>query len=128
MIFPRDCRVTITAKLLIVAALLGGCATQGAGRNYAPLVDRPGPNFSSDLFDCQQHAARLQDSGEGALGGAFAGAALGAAFMAILGGNAGEGAAFGALSGAGSGAVAAETAQRNVIAKCLEGRGHRVLQ
>lgn len=109
-------------------ALLTGCATGPTGANYVPMVDlKPGQDstYNADLADCQAYAARTATAMDGAVGGAIAGAILGLAFNAVLGGGhrsawAGSGALSGALSGAG----AAETGQRDVIRRCLVGRGY----
>lgn len=119
----------LTVATLLVF-LLAGCATsnRGTGSNYAPLVDRPGPNYATDLADCQNHAGQLASAGDGAAGGAVAGAVFGALLMAAVGGSSRDGAWVGALSGGTGGAVRAETDQRKVISRCMAGRGYTVLQ
>lgn len=115
--------------IIIMAVLLTGCATtQGSGSNYVPIVDQPNENYQRDLADCQQHANRVMSAGEGAALGAAGGAVLGMLFNAAAGGGfRNESAAIGALSGAVGGAAQGERGQRDIISRCLAGRGHRVL-
>lgn len=111
-------------------ALLAGCATAPGGANYAPMVDtgqRIG-DYNADLAGCQQYAQRAAGAGEGAAAGAVGGAIVMGVLSAILGGGGhGRWAAVGALSGAASGAAAGETNQRDVIRRCMAGRGYSVL-
>lgn len=115
---------------LAAAALLAGCATAPGGANYAPMVDtgqRIG-EYSADLAECQQYAKRAAGAGDGAVAGAVGGAIVMGVLSAILGGGGhGRWAAVGALSGAASGAAAGETNQRDVIRRCMAGRGYSVL-
>ena len=113
---------------LAAAALLAGCATSGA--NYRPMVDtgqRIGV-YEADLAECQQYAQRTAGASDGAAAGAVGGAIVMGVLSAILGGGGhGRWAAVGALSGAASGAAAGETNQRDVIRRCMAGRGYSVL-
>lgn len=115
---------------LAAAALLAGCATAPGGANYAPMVDtghRIGV-YEQDLAECQQYAKRAAGAGDGAVAGAVGGAIVMGVLSAILGGGGhGRWAAVGALSGAASGAAAGETNQRDVIRRCMAGRGYSVL-
>lgn len=107
--------------------------TACAGANYRPLVDSQGVDmnrYESDLQNCQQYAGQVGGAGENAAIGAGIGAALSFA-LAAIGGNRydrGRSAAGGALLGAVSGAGAGENSQRDVIRRCMSGRGYRVLQ
>ena len=111
-------------------ALLAGCATAPGGANYRPMVDtgtRIGV-YEQDLAECQQYAQRAAGAGDGAVAGAVGGAIVMGVLSAILGGGGhGRWAAVGALSGAASGAAAGETNQRDVIRRCMAGRGYSVL-
>lgn len=123
-------------RVLPVAVLLTtivACANTGA--NYRPIIDAKGGSvdmnkFETDLRDCQQYANQVT----GAAGQAAAGAAVGAIFGAILASAAGKnydrGATtrVGAVTGAAAGAVQGETDQRDIIRRCLGGRGYSVLQ
>jgi len=116
--------------IIIIAIALTGCASN-RGSSYSPLVDRPGPNYGNDLIDCQNHAARLASAGESSIAGAAVGAGLLMLLNAAAGGRGQDNrvfAAAGAFSGGLGSAGDAETSQRRVIANCLRGRGHNVLQ
>lgn len=116
-----------TIAIILSAAMIAGCAgPQGA--NYRPIVDRPGPNYATDLQDCQDHARKLASVGEGAAGGAMAGAIFGALLGAAFRVGSRDTAWAGALGGATGGAAKAETDQRSVIANCMRARGYAVLQ
>lgn len=116
-----------TIAAVTAAAILAGCATTGA--NWSPVVDRPGPNYYTDLAECQQHATQVMSAAQGAVGGAVAGALFGALLSAAVGGGryTRNFIAAGALSGATSAASAAEGGQRGIISRCLAGRGYSVL-
>ena len=112
-----------------LAIVLAGCA----GANYRPLVDMQGVNgakYESDLSACQSYAGQVGGAGEHAAIGAGIGAILSGA-LAMIGGNrydAGRSAAAGALLGGAGGAGAGESSQRDVVRRCMAGRGYRVLQ
>ena len=110
--------------ITLIAALLTGCA----GAAYRPMIDSTrGPgNYEKDLIDCQDYAKQVVGGAEGAIFGAILGALLGAA----LGGGHGLGnemAGFGAATGALSVGAAGENNQRDVIRRCMAGRGYSVL-
>lgn len=115
-----------------VVSLLSGCAGP-SGANYRPIVDTQGVDFNryeSDLRACQGFASQTASAGESAVGGAVAGAMLGG----ILAAAAGKGysktnsAQVGAVTGAVGAGARGETDQRNIIRRCLAGRGYKVLQ
>ncbi len=116
---------------LSAATILAGCATGPTGAQYRPLVDTRGSaghRYEADLAECQQYATQRAGAAETAVAGAIAGALLGVALGAIVGGGirnemAGIGALTGGLQGAGQG----EGTQRDIIRRCLAGRGHSVL-
>lgn len=114
---------------LIAVALLAGCATAPGGARYEPLIDvKPGQNYAQDLEQCQAYAERVAGAGTGAAAGAVAGALAMGILSAVLGGGGhGRWAAVGALTGSASGATAGETNQRDVIRRCMAGRGYSVL-
>lgn len=114
------------------AIMLTGCATHGTGASYAPLVDLRGADstqYSQDLGSCQAYASQRAGAADMAVVGAIAGALIGVAFAAIGGGHGyrNEMAGIGALSGALSGAGQGEGTQRDIIRRCLAGRGYSVL-
>ena len=110
---------------------LAGCATTGA--NYRPIVDTKNIDFNkyeSDLRDCQSFATQTASAGQSAAAGAVAGAVLGAALAAAAGSryDRTSTARVGALSGAVGAGAEGERNQRNIINRCLAGRGYSVLQ
>lgn len=116
---------------IVCLAMLAGCAHTGAG--YRPLVDTQGVDmnrYENDLRDCQGFAQQTADAGQAAAAGAVAGAVLGALLAGAAGRDYSKGrtARVGALTGAVGAGAEAETGQRNVIRRCMAGRGYRVLQ
>jgi outer membrane lipoprotein SlyB len=113
-----------TTALILIA--LTGCASMGA--QYVPLVDMAGRDqsrFNSDVAECQSFAARRIDAGNFAVVGAIATGLLGA-FLAPRGFRnevAGHAAVLGALGGGGEGLGT----QREIIIRCMAGRGYNVL-
>jgi hypothetical protein len=120
----------------MVALWTSGCASYGG---WEPTVDpKVGGNQASldrDLAECKELASKAsggtateaaKGTGVGALGGAAAGAVIGA-----VTGNAARGAATGAAIGGVGGAakegLSAEQQYKRSYIKCLEGRGHRVI-
>ena len=117
-------KITATA---LAALLASGCAAH----THRPVVDTGTPrgNYEDDLFDCQQLAAQ-RPAAERAAGGAAAGAVIGALFglaVGLRGDDVAHLAAFGAASGAIDGAGWGNAEQRDIVARCLEGRGYDVL-
>lgn len=117
----------------LALAVLSGCATQGTGTQWQPVVDmRPGQSdtYSFDLGHCQVLAHQVMGAGQSAAAGAVAGALFGALLGAAAGGHGrfnGQMAAVGALSGGAGAAASAEGGQRGIISRCLAGRGYAVL-
>jgi len=120
----------------IVALWLGGCASYG---NWTPTVDpRAGTSqdtLNRDLAECKELASKASgdaatEAGKGAAVGAVGGAAVGAIIGAVSG-SAGTGAALGAAIGGTGGAahqgLSADQEYKRSYSKCLEGRGHRVI-
>lgn len=107
--------------LLALSALTGGCATTAG---YQPVVDlRPEQTqveLAYDLATCKKLAAQ-RDPGTQAVVGALLGAALGAA----IGDR--DTARIGAYEGAAAGAGHGAQQQYQIVERCLEGRGYRVL-
>jgi uncharacterized protein YcfJ len=115
--------------LLLIPTLLVSCV----GSNYRPIVDTKGVDlakYETDLTQCQEYAKQSLSTGESAAIGAAGGAVLGAVLGAITGNRTsarttGE---VGAVVGAVGGGAKGEENQRNIINKCLTGRGYKVLQ
>ena len=117
--------------IAISIILLAGCAP------YRPIVDTQTitdqSKYETDLAECQAYAEQV-DTAMSAGTGMAAGACIGAGLGAIVGaffGTAGDGAAFGAAmggaSGLGSGAGHGMAAKRDIVIRCMQGRGYRVL-
>ena len=124
--------LTILAVAASLISLISGCAAP-SGANYRPIIDTQGIDFNryeADLRACQGFATQTANAGESAVGGAVAGAMLGG----LLAAAAGKGysktnsAQVGAVTGAVSAGAKGETDQRNIIRRCLAGRGYKVLQ
>lgn len=112
-------------SIAILAIFATGCA------NYQPIVDTQGVDmarYDADLVACQRYAGQV-DPASHAAAGAVGGAILGAVIGALVGGRSGAGAGAGiyGATGAGIGAGDGMAAQRNIVRKCMAGRGYRVL-
>jgi hypothetical protein len=86
--------------------------------------------YSTDLFECQQHANKVMSAGQAAVAGAIGGAIVGALLGAAAGGNGrfnGRMASVGGVAGGLGSAAEAEGGQRGIISRCLSGRGYSVL-
>ncbi len=116
---------------LVAVLRVGGYATGPTSENYVPLIDvKEGQRetYSKDLSECQSYAASVVGAGDVAVGSAVAGALLMGAISAIIGGGGhGRWVAVDALTGAAQGAAHGETNQRDVIRRCMNGRGYSVL-
>jgi outer membrane lipoprotein SlyB len=125
---PTRASLTVIAWLSCAAVILflvAGCAA------YQPIIDNRGVDparYQADLYECQQYAARV-DPAANAAGTAIASAVMGAALGAIFGNRqaVGQGAAAFGLLGAASGGAQGAAAQREIVLRCLNGRGYRAL-
>ena len=117
------------AAIITAGAMLTGCATSGA--HYSPMIDARsnGGNYPNDMAECQSYAKQQAGAGATAAAGAIVGALVGVAFMALAGGKGyrNEAAGIGALTGGLQGAAVGEGSQRDIIRRCLAGRGYTVL-
>jgi len=122
-------QLVVIAYLLLVVT--SSCAT------YRPIVDqrsiRDVQQYQFDLAECQSYAQQI-DAGASAGAGMITGAAIGAGLGAIVGaffGRAGDGAAMGAALGGAQGvtqgAAYGAATQRDIVIRCLQGRGYTVL-
>jgi hypothetical protein len=118
-------------SLLIVPALLLAGACTNTGANYVPIIDGPvGPNYQSDLLQCQQLAASQASVDGTTAGNAALGAAGAAATTAIIqdsSDNLGRAAAAGALIGAGADVYAKNQNKEVIVRNCMRGRGYNVV-
>ena len=134
--------VTLVKKLILAASVMSltACAsTQSPGFRIDPRASvNGGANFQNDLFECEKFAFEALPQGSGRNGAvqraatnAGAGAALGAVTAAIFGGDVSNSAGIGALFGGTSGAIAGqqqvEAERRNIVGRCLSGRGYSVI-
>lgn len=126
----RNPMATRVIMMTVLAVVSTGCA----GRDYQPVVDRPGPNYAKDLAECQALTDQRSVAKEAAVDsvvGATVMAALFAAVAAAGGGDAGSGAAIGAgLGGIGGGLLGASSQRSNsreIVKKCLTHRGYAVV-
>ena len=119
-----------------IALWIAGCASYGG---WQPTVDpRAGTSqdmLNRDLAECKDLASKASggtatEAAKGTAVGALGGAAVGAVIGAVSG-SPGTGAAMGAaVGGTGGGAyqgLSAEQEYKRSYIKCLEGRGHRVI-
>ena len=128
----RKNRITTLVAVLSAAAFLVGCAAT-SGANYRPIVDSKGVDlnrYESDLRECQSYATQTAGAADSAAAGAVAGALFGAVLAGAAGKNYSKSssARVGAVSGAVGAGVEGERNQKNIIKRCLAGRGYKVLQ
>lgn len=118
--------------LVLLVLLTAGCSSsQRLPGQTGVIVDTQGVDMSgyeSDLQDCQAYANEVP-VGEKVATGAVVGAAVGGVFGAVIGDSrtaervAGAGAVSGGVKGAGKGL----SERDQVIKRCMQGRGYRVL-
>lgn len=120
---------------VVTLFLLTGCATYSG---WEPTVDPRVSNVDTrarDLAECKQLAKEVAgDPAKQAGIGTLVGAAVGAASGAVIGAAAGSpgkgaaiGTAVGGLGGAAHQGLSTDEQYKRAYIKCLEGRGHRVL-
>jgi hypothetical protein len=124
-------------KILIPLLLLTGCATGVPGQynqyrpgtEIRPVVDYSGPveTYEADLRACNDLSKQVASSTDNALAGAIGGALLGATFAAAMSSKeyTRELAQTGALTGLLKGGATDD--RKGIVARCLSGRGYRVL-
>jgi outer membrane lipoprotein SlyB len=117
---------TILVSFLIIS--ISGCANMGA--DYRPIIDSKVINrtkYEADLKECQEFAKEAPSGMDGVIAGAVVGTLIGAA---VGGSNSyvrNSTMNFGGTYGAMSGGASTENTQRNIIKRCLSGRGYVVL-
>jgi hypothetical protein len=113
---------------------ISGCATI---TEQNPIIDQKMSdmtNYNSDLSECREIAMQV-DAGESFLKSAAVGTLTGAAIGAVVGifddknfgKSVGIGAAGGAVGGGIKGGLETFDDRKEVVAKCLDGRGYTVL-
>ena len=130
MMAPSDKGTDMLRSKTIVAitmlAVLSGCA------GYRPMVDMQGRSqagYEADVASCQQYAEGVSPAASTAAGAIFS-AALGAGIALASGGrlDVGRSAAMSAVLGGAGGGLAGAGGQRDVIMRCMAGRGWNVLR
>jgi outer membrane lipoprotein SlyB len=114
-----------TWLLFSVILVLSGCAAR------KPLVDMKGVDplqYEADLAECEKYAEQAPGPGGGAAGGALIGGAIGYGVGRAVGARDPSavgrgGVVVGGAKGAGKGAQT----RKEVVSKCLTGRGYKVL-
>ncbi len=118
--------------LLGLSILLTSCASnRGLPGDSGVIVDTKGVDMSAyqqDMAECQALADQVP-VGERAATGAVVGAVVGGTIGAIVGDGRGaeRGAGVGAVSGTLRGASSGLSEEDQVLKRCLQGRGYRVL-
>ena len=124
-----NCTLKGTGRRLGSAVVLLLLATAAAAQPGGDvIVDQRGVNaqvYAVDLADCRAYAEQVPVVRRVSVGAAGA-AAVGGVFGAIFGGPA-EGAATGAVFGGAERGFDAHAERRQVLRRCLSGRGYRVL-
>ena len=118
------------AGFMLVALPLSACA--GGGAAYEPIVDGPkNAKFQQDISECQALAEQRNYNNSDVQTGALAGAAVGAVAGLLRRGNSNSdpliGAAVGGTYGGGGAALGTRAERKNIVKRCMSGRGHRVL-
>lgn len=116
--------------LSLLAFSLSACA--GGGAAYEPIVDGPkNAKFQQDIQECQALAEQRSYDNSDVKTGALAGAAVGAVAGLLRRGNSNSdpliGAAVGGAYGGGGAALGTRAERKNIVKRCMTGRGHRVL-
>jgi hypothetical protein len=108
---------------IALALLIAGCIT-----HPEPIVDLKGVDpevYEVDRQQCEAYAEEVSIA-KGSAKGAATGAVIGAATGAVSG-DVGQGAGYGGIYGGTRTGVDAEREKHLVFARCLRGRGYRVL-
>lgn len=121
-----------TINCLLFALIVTSCA--GSGDSYKPSVDLKGNNYDEvtynhNLKECQEVAKAREYLSGNTQNHAIEGTAVGAGLGASGGDLSGlaAGAVVGGLVGAGLGVSQVTTQKEEVIVKCLQDRGYKVI-
>lgn len=125
-------RIQRTSTIMAIACtslVLSGCANTASG--YRPIVDGyEDEAYRADLADCQALAkTKRYDNGDtrtSALAGAVVGGAVGAIDDDSVEGAI-VGALLGGLIGGASGAADTRTDRKDIVIRCMGGRGHAIV-
>lgn len=125
-------QLSLLSLCILVPLLLAGCARNGTMPGDAGVIvdtrDMDLAQYQQDLAECQAFADQVPVA-ERAATGAVVGAVIGGAIGAVLGDGEGaeRGAGTGAISGGVRGTASGLSERDQVIKRCLQGRGYRVL-
>lgn len=125
------------ASIAVVTLLATSCATtptDSAHRvSYRPVIDTQEVDLNKmdvDMRNCARFTGQRMSAGQGAATGAVVGGLLGGVLMTAITGNSdfvGRGMAAGAVGGALGGASEAHGTQKQIMRRCMTGRGYTVL-
>ncbi|WP_068109750.1 hypothetical protein [Tropicimonas marinistellae] len=122
-------RLIKPVSAIALAAITAACANSGA--NYQPVIDGAvGPNYSSDLAQCQALASQQGAFDSNTGGNMLAGAAIAGGSTAVFnnkGTNARDAALLGAAAGATAGALQQQSNKETIIRNCMRQRGYNVV-
>ena len=113
---------------LVYILFLSGCANTAA--DYQPIVDgRKGPSYNSDLNACKHLAQQREYLNADTKSETLLGAGVGAVIGAISGNTEDiiAGTVVGGAFGAGERAWETRNERKQIVIKCMTGRGHRVV-
>ncbi|MEP2990599.1 MAG: hypothetical protein ABJN65_15165 [Parasphingorhabdus sp.] len=125
----RNQKPSTIMAIACTGLVLSGCANTASG--YRPIVDGYEDEvYHADLADCQALAkTKRYDNGEtktAALAGAVLGGAVGAIEDDSVEGAI-AGVLLGGLIGAAGGAADTRTDRKDIVIRCMDGRGHAVV-
>ncbi len=125
----RNQKPSALMAIACTGLVLSGCANTASG--YRPIVDGYQDEvYHADLADCQALAkTKRYDNGEtktAALAGAVLGGAVGAIEDDSVEGAI-AGVLLGGLIGAAGGAADTRTDRKDIVIRCMDGRGHAVV-
>lgn len=118
------------SSFILSALSLSACA--GGGAAYQPIVDGPkDAKFQQDTAECQALAEQRSYTNSDVKTGAVAGAVVGGVIGLLSRGNDTSntliGTAVGGVYGGGGAALNTRTERKNIVKRCMIGRGHRVI-
>lgn len=123
---------TIVSQMIVGLAAISLTACAGGGAAYQPIVDGPiDAAFQQDVSECQALAEQRGYNNSDVKTGAAAGAALGGVVGLLQpgkdAGNLLAGALVGSAYGGGGAALGTRAERKNIVKRCMIGRGHRVI-
>ena len=127
----RKVKVGKTKKAGCAVLLFTVAACANSGANYEPIIDgEKGPQYSTDLSECQALAASASAIDEETARTTATGALVAGASSLILNGDSddlGEAVAVGAIAGLASSGLGDVSERESVVKNCMSGRGYNVI-